>query len=308
MIRSKGFTLAEMAVAVVILALLLFGAMVPFSSQLEIRNVAETRRTLDSTRDAIIGFAQANGRLPCPANGNLAAGSANAGVEQFDGTKCVAALGSGVLGVVPWVTLGTAETDAWGHRLTYRVSPAFADAVALTTWNSLKNAYAPPPGGYLAQAQTATQSPADQSPKCDLKVAPTLSSFALCTLGDIAVFTRTVSSAAPLGSALPALFISHGKNGRGAWQPNGVQLPAPAAGTDEAANVNGNVNAPISSGIAYIQSAFFSRSPTPGAGGCSDPAPGVAGGGSPLCEFDDIVVTISSSALVARTVAAGRLP
>jgi hypothetical protein len=34
----------------------------------------------------------------------------------------------------------------------------------------------------------------------------------------------------------------------------------------------------------------------------------VMASGAPLCEFDDIVVTISSSTLVARMVAAGRLP
>jgi prepilin-type N-terminal cleavage/methylation domain-containing protein len=305
MTRSKGFTLAELAVAVVILALLLFGAMVPFSSQLEIRNIAETRRILDSTRDAIVGFAQANGRLPCPANGNVAAGSANAGVEQFNGTTCVAALGGGVLGVVPWVTLGTAETDAWGHRLTYRVSPAFADAVALTSWNTRLNAYTPP-AGYLAQVTSNPTSPANQTPQCDLKIVPTQSSFSLCTLGDIAVFTRTVSSSAPLASAVPALFISHGKNGRGAWQPNGIQLSVPA-GTDEAANVNGGMPNWTPTG-GYLSFAFYSRNPTPATPGCVDPTPPGTANAAALCEFDDIVVTISSSALVARMVAAGRLP
>jgi hypothetical protein len=130
----------------------------------------------------------------------------------------------------------------------------------------------------------------------------------LCTLGDIAVFTRAASAAVPSGQALPVVIISHGKNGRGAWQTNGIRLPAPAAGTDEAANANGNITAPVSSGVGFIQRAFFSRSPAPAAGGCSDPAPGAAGTASPVCEFDDVVVTISSSTLIARMVAAGRLP
>jgi prepilin-type N-terminal cleavage/methylation domain-containing protein len=305
MSRNTGFTLAEMAVAVVILALLLFGAMMPFSSQLEIRNIAETRRTLDSTREAIIGFAQANGRLPCPADGSIPAGALNAGTEQYNvaSSSC-----SAVTGVVPWVTLGTSETDAWSHRLTYRVSPAFADGANLTTWNTRSGAYSPP-AGYLTQAPgvpNPTASKANQSPACDLKVAPTQSSFALCTLGDIAVFTRTTSAAVPLATAIPAIIVSHGKNGRGAWQANGIRLPAPAAGTDEAANVNGNTFATPSG--SYTSWAFYSRNPTPAATGCVDPTPPGTTSASPLCEFDDIVATISSTVLIARAVAAGKLP
>src|SRR3981081_2186410 len=82
---SKGFTLAEMAVAVVILALLLFGAMVPFSAQVDIRSVADTRRTMDAIKEAIVGFALANGRLPCPADGSIAAGAPGAGTGQDSG-------------------------------------------------------------------------------------------------------------------------------------------------------------------------------------------------------------------------------
>src|SRR5262245_43328714 len=138
--------------------------------------------------------------------------------------------------------------------------------------------------------------------------APTQSSFALCSLGDVAVFTRTVSQATPIGSALPAVFISHGKNGSGAWQASGIQVALPAAGTDELANVLGNTTAPTASGIAFIQQAFFSRNPTPPASTCVDPAPGAGGAASPLCEFDDFVVTISASTLISRMVSAGKLP
>jgi prepilin-type N-terminal cleavage/methylation domain-containing protein len=317
---SKGFTLAEMAVAVVILALLLFGAMVPFSAQVDIRNVADTRRTMDSIKEAIMGFAQANGRLPCPANGATATGTTDAttwptpivaGAEQWDPTnnRCYI-----VFGVVPWATLGVPETDAWGRRLSYQVAPAFADAISLNTWQSRLN---PVPGNFPSQNRTAIPSPGDQNPTCPpssppavppvypLSPAPTLSSFALCSLGDIAVFTRTVSAGVLLGSALPAVFISHGKNGLGAWQSNGTRLPAPAAGTDEAANVNGNTTATPSGG--YASWAFYSRDPTPASAGCADPAPPATSGAS-LCEFDDTVVMISSSVLIARMVAAGRLP
>src|SRR6266545_7017060 len=300
--RSRGFTLAELAVAVAIIGLLLAGAMIPFTAQIEVRNVADTQRTMESIREAITGFAQANGRLPCPANGSIAAGLANAGTEQFNGTSCTASLG-----VVPWATLGAPETDAWGRRFSYRVAPAFADKLSLTTWNTRQSSYTPPAGN-LPQGVSSPASPANQTPSCDLAVAPTLSSFALCTLGDIAVFTRggSTTAAVPLSAAIPAVIISHGKNGRGAWQTNGIRLTPIPSGNDEAANVNGNTSATPTGG--YLSWAFYSRTPTPAASGCVDPIPGGPASTAPLCEFDDIIVVISPSTLIARMVAAGRLP
>src|SRR5205814_4565643 len=73
---SKGFSLVELAVAVAIIALLLAGALIPLSTQIDVRNSADTQRNMESIRDAIIGFAQANGRLPCPADGSVPAGAA----------------------------------------------------------------------------------------------------------------------------------------------------------------------------------------------------------------------------------------
>lgn len=299
--KSGGFTIAELAVATAILALLLFSAMVPFSSQMDIRNISETRRTMDTVRDAIIGFAQANGRLPCPADGSVPAGNAGAGLELFSVNSCTT-----VMGVVPWATLGAPETDSWGRRFTYRVAPAFADAVSLTTWNSASTANPyPNPAGYLIQQPSSPTASGLQQPTCDLKVAPTSSSFALCSLGDITVLTRGPSAASILAPALPAVVISHGKNGYGGWQSNGIRFsPIPAAG-DELANVNGTQTATPPGG--FPNSVFYSRNPSNPATGCSDPAP-FGSSGSPLCEFDDIVVMISSNVLIARMVAAGKLP
>jgi len=315
--KSRGFTIAELAIAIAVLALLLFSAMVPFSAQMDLRNVADTRRTMDSIREAIIGFTQANGRLPCPANGNIAFGSAGAGIEQFNGTSCVAAFG-----VVPWATLGTPEVDAWGRRFSYRVSPAFADAILapsppnpvgtlLATWNTRQTGYAPPVG-YLPQPfPSAPLSPGDQTAPCDLTTAPTQSSFALCTLGDITVFTRSSpgTAAVPLVAAIPAVIISHGKNGYGAWQSSGGQLALPPAGSDEAANAAGTTT-PIGAlpPGTYSTWLFYSRTPTSAAAGCADPTPFGAVGAAPFCEFDDIVLPISTNALVVRMVAAGKLP
>src|SRR5438552_1178196 len=92
MIRNKGFSLVELAVALAIIALLLAGALIPLSTQIDVRSGADTQRSMESIRDAIIGFAQANGRLPCPADGTIAAGGTNAGKELCPNTS----------GAIPW--------------------------------------------------------------------------------------------------------------------------------------------------------------------------------------------------------------
>src|SRR5258706_13853987 len=74
MIRSKGFSLVELAVALAIIALLIAGALIPLSTQMDVRNVPDTRRSMEPLREAIIGFAQPNGRLPCQAGGTIAEG------------------------------------------------------------------------------------------------------------------------------------------------------------------------------------------------------------------------------------------
>ena len=297
--RSKGFSLVELAVAVAIIALLLAGALIPLSTQIDVRNSADTQRGMESIRDAIVGFAQANGRLPCPADGSVPAGAAGAGTERVSGNSCAAvnsasctAINGAIpCSVLPWATLGVPETDAWGRRFSYRASQVFADSFAASTWTTIN------PG---AQSPACNPNPALTSP----------TSFALCTLGDIAVWTRggTTTTATPLGTALAAVIISHGKNGFGAWQTNGTRLNPIPTGNDEAANANGNTQAtPQPSPPGYASWAYYSRTRTPAAVGCVDPAPGFTNA-APVCEFDDIVLMISSNTLIARMVAAGKLP
>src|SRR6185295_584121 len=67
MSNIRGFTLIEMAVAVFVIALLLGSILVPLTTQVEQRKISDTQRLLDETREALIGFAAANGRLPRPA-------------------------------------------------------------------------------------------------------------------------------------------------------------------------------------------------------------------------------------------------
>ncbi len=125
--RSPGFTLTELAVVLVVVALVLGGLLSPLATQMDVRMTAETRKDLADIKEALLGFAVINGRFPCPADATIASGVAGAGLEAAHDAGGNCPNGSGV---VPWVTLGVRETDAWGQRYSYRVTPAFAQRVS----------------------------------------------------------------------------------------------------------------------------------------------------------------------------------
>jgi prepilin-type N-terminal cleavage/methylation domain-containing protein len=74
---ERGFTLVEMAVVLLVLTLLLGGLLVPLSTQVEQRKVSDTLKILEDAKETLLGFAVANGRLPCPAS------STSKGLESF---------------------------------------------------------------------------------------------------------------------------------------------------------------------------------------------------------------------------------
>jgi prepilin-type N-terminal cleavage/methylation domain-containing protein len=122
--RMRGFTLVELAVALAVIGLLLGMLVVPLNAQIDQQRVNETQKHLSLIHEALLGFAVAQGRLPCPAVAN-----SNAGIEAKGVPACLPAVTVGAIavGVVPWATLGLPEADPWGHRFTYVVHGAFAD-------------------------------------------------------------------------------------------------------------------------------------------------------------------------------------
>jgi len=119
---ARGFSLIEVAIAVFVITLLLGGILVPLATQVELRKISETQKALDEIRDALLGFALANGYLPCPDKTTSAgAGTENDGQEDVSLGICVVGEGN-----LPWVTLGTANADIWGNRFRYAVHLSFA--------------------------------------------------------------------------------------------------------------------------------------------------------------------------------------
>lgn len=123
--NSAGFSLIEMAIVLLIISALLGGLLVSISTTREISNRNSAESTIDEIVEALYGFAQATGRLPCPAT------AASNGVEVCP----VAAPAVGRHGFVPSATLGLSGPlnsdnllmDDWLGAYRYSVSTVFTN-------------------------------------------------------------------------------------------------------------------------------------------------------------------------------------
>ena len=144
-------------------------------------------------------------------------------------------------GYIPWAMLGIPKLDAWGHIFRYSVTSAYAG-----------------PAGTLVLSPP--------------------------TIRDITIQTRDVAGTLvnlSTPSNIPAVVLSHGKNGYGSTDDQGVVAAVPGANIDENTNTTSSTT-------------FVSQVPK---------VAGTSGG-----EYDDIVIWISPNILFSNMVAAGRLP
>lgn len=136
--NDYGFTLTELAVVLAIIALLIGGMLMPLSAQRDAQSRRDTEKALAEIRDALVGYAIINGKLPCPMPTTIT-DPANAAYGY-----AAATCSPGSEGYLPWKSLGIYEVDAWGSPRAssaepfrgywrYRVDDAFSSAFTLTT-------------------------------------------------------------------------------------------------------------------------------------------------------------------------------
>ncbi len=140
---SKGFTLIEMAIVLVIIGLLVTGLLTPLSAQKDIKDYTETRQQLEQIKEALYGYAVINGSLPCP---TTTADPTNINYGRGDAACPLTA----AAGVLPWKDLGVREVDSWGTPRNlaadpwvgywiYRVDPSFISPITISTTTTASN-------------------------------------------------------------------------------------------------------------------------------------------------------------------------
>lgn len=127
--RQHGFTLVEIAVVLVLVGLLLGSFIGSITQRIETSQRETTKKQLADIKTALLGFASARGRLPCPAS------AASAGEEDpGSGGAC-----GQPHGFIPGKKLGLSGAynrdnllvDVWGNPIRYSVT--VNDANAFTT-------------------------------------------------------------------------------------------------------------------------------------------------------------------------------
>lgn len=120
-----GFSLIELTIVLVVVALLAGSGLLVLTSQVEVQHRRQVNQDMQTMLQVIKGFVVVHGRLPCPAAPDLAHEAAQSGEEDCSRQH----------GVLPWRTLSIAAEDPWGNRWTYFASRRFtvmpsADGVA----------------------------------------------------------------------------------------------------------------------------------------------------------------------------------
>lgn len=202
-----------------IIGLLLGTAMYTLSAQTEQRSREDTLRTLDQAKEALLGFAVANGRLPCPAS------ATSSGVESPATGACT----NPYDGFLPAVTLGFQPVDsqgfaldAWNNRIRYAVAQTITGCAGTSTTPHFTSKTNLKQNGMSCLPNTP-----------DLIICQSSVSSPVPTPGSCGPSTNTLTNA----GTVVAIVFSAGKNYA---QATTAALATAAGKSDEAANLDGN--------------------------------------------------------------------
>jgi prepilin-type N-terminal cleavage/methylation domain-containing protein len=154
--RRAGFTLLELSLVVVIIAVVMAGGFSMSQGMIESARRVSTNNKLDTIEDALYAFRANNNRLPCPADVTATIGSATFGVEAATPGTCTGGSpaanftvsggstvdGNLLEGGVPTKALNLPDefaTDAWGRKIAYGVWDKLTGTDAFSSYQIAQN-------------------------------------------------------------------------------------------------------------------------------------------------------------------------
>lgn len=215
--KSRGFTLIEISIVMVVIGLLTTGALKMFTGMAASARMTASNNAVRLVEQSLVVYAQQYGCLPCPANGALVSGVANAGrALDAAGAPYSGCTNNGcwpTAGVVPWLTLGLSEpeaSDAWNSRLSYHVGGVSlsGDAVDSNCGSAGTTVSVERSSGLLLETITQTTPPNRSCPP----------------QGSLQVDSASgVELTGGAGNRAVYVLISHGSDGYGGWISSGNQ-------------------------------------------------------------------------------------
>jgi prepilin-type N-terminal cleavage/methylation domain-containing protein len=112
-----GFSLLELAIAMVVLSLMMGWLMTPLRVHNSLQHYQQTEQQLQMAQQALLGHAIIHHYLPCPDTDNPPDGWENLRSDLSCANE---------EGLLPWMQLGLVATDAWGRYFRYRADNTFS--------------------------------------------------------------------------------------------------------------------------------------------------------------------------------------
>jgi prepilin-type N-terminal cleavage/methylation domain-containing protein len=151
-IPCRGFTLLELAIVLLVIAVVTGMAAVSGISVLATARLTSTQLKMKTIDEVLMKYRIATGRLPCPGDLTLAPGASSYGVEAANPGSCTGGTPSanftgkgvtntsatGAEGAVPAVTLGLSPDmmlDGWGNKFRYAVDISMTATGAFASVN-----------------------------------------------------------------------------------------------------------------------------------------------------------------------------
>jgi len=300
---QRGFTLIEMAIVLVIITILIGGLAMPLSAQIQARRIAETKKTLEEAREAIIGYAMNHiatvpATCTCIYKADTTLNISDAPPDTLDDpdSTCPISLcpstGTTTLTLpiarhflpCPDLTQNDPEPDEDndgdgnlsdlnnGREDRYKTGAigTCASRSGNLPWVTLSTATQDAWGNRFLYAATYAY-------------AASSTGFSNTDTGNHQICSASgCATSTVVATEVPVVVLSHGPNGWGALSVNGTTLQLPTS-DDEKKNINANFNFN-----------FVSRTPSKA--------------GDAAGEFDDLVVWISDGLLRSRVCPSGGCP